>query len=238
MNKMQDSYHINYTVVNFDGDYYMIPRYALHRPAAQTMINGGLYEPRTHKIVKYILNITGKSMVHGGAFFGDMLPKFSKYCSGKVYVFEPVLENYVMARRCQQCNNLTNIVLFNAAMSNTTGHAHIQTKNDDGTHMGGMSHIAQGGNQLITTLKLDDLKMDELAIIHLDVEGHEIETINGALEKIKSEEPVILMEDSKSKDTSVIEDLGYKLILRSHLIDVWSSSKYEKIAKEAVDSLQ
>lgn len=230
-------YHINYKVIEIQSDLYFVPKYSMHRPAAQTILHGQLYEARTHKIVEYILGETKKSIIHAGAFFGDMLPKFSKYCNQKVYVFEPVLNNYVMAKKCQEANNLTNVILFNAAMSNETGHAHIKTKAEDGSHLGGMSHISDQSDktELINTIKVDDLKLEELAIIHLDVEGHEIAVIEGALEKIKKEEPVILLEDSKSKDVSILEKLGYTMIMQSHLIDVWTTKKYLEIAKKAVD---
>ncbi len=238
---VQDAYHINYVDVTLDGDHYLIPRYAHHRPAAQVMLSGKLYEVNTHKIIEHILKETGKSILHAGTFFGDMLPKFSKYTQDKLYAFEPVLENYVMAKRCVQINDLKNVVIFNAALSDKTGHLYIKTKGNNGQHLGGMSYVTSDNRddtQLANSIRIDDLTLNELSVLHLDVEGHEITVINGAINKIKEDEPVILMEDSKSKDTSIIEDLGYELLLRTNLIDVWATKKYKNISQKIVDNLQ
>lgn len=234
-----DAYHINYTDILIDNSHYLVPQYAHHRPAGHAVLNGHIYESQTHILMESILKSTGKSAIHAGAFFGDMLPNFSKYCQSNLYVFEPVLENYIMSRRCAQINDLTNIVMFNSALSDETGHAYIKTLGDNGLHMAGMSHLASQSNQtqLTNTIRIDDLTLKELSVIHLDVEGHEIFAINGALETIKREEPIILMEDSKSKDMNVIKNLGYEMLFESDLIDLWTTNKYNHTSRLALGKL-
>lgn len=235
------NYHINYREINLKGHVYFIPEYAVNRPAAAVMLNGYRYELNTHKFVTDVLRETKMSMIHGGAFFGDMIPHFAEHCKGTLYAFEPVLENYVLSRRCTQENDITNVVLFNAAMSTETGYAYMQTRHQDGWHMGGSSQITEDNDkktQLVNTMRIDDLKLKELSIIHLDLEGHEMPAIEGALETIKREEPIILIEASKGKDTSVIKNLGYEMLFESHLIDFWSTEKFKNIAVNAIFNME
>jgi FkbM family methyltransferase len=174
------------------------------------------------------------SIIHAGTFFGDMLPQFSKYCKETVYAFEPVLESYVMARQHVMYNDLKNVMLFHAGLSDKTGHAYIKTSNQNGSHLGGSSYISDSG-QLVNTFRIDDMKMKEISVLHFDLEGHEDYAIQGALDKIRSEQPIILMEDSNGKDTEVISKIGYNRLLQTRLIDLWVNDKYQDLAVEALN---
>lgn len=227
-------YRILYKNIEINEKKYFVPKFAEGRPAANAVLNGKLYEELTHKLVDYILKKTEMSTIHAGTFFGDMLPQFSSYCKETVYAFEPVLESYVMARHHVIYNNLENVMLFNAALSDQTGHAYIKTTSQNGSHLGGSSYISDSG-QLVNTFKIDDMKMKEISVLHFDLEGHEDYAIQGALDKIRSEQPIILMEDSKRKDTDVINKIGYKKLLQTRLIDLWVTDKYQNLAVEALD---
>ena len=229
------AYQINYKNIDINGYQYYVPRFAEGRPAAHAILSRTLYEELTHSLVSHILQKTEMSIVHAGTFFGDMLPQFSRYCKDMVYAFEPVLESYVMARHHVMYNDLKNVMLFHAGLSDKTGHAYIKTSDQSGSHLGGSSHVADSG-QLVNTIRIDDLKLNEISILHLDVEGHEIEVFHGALDKMQKEQPIILMEDSKSKDTSIIQDMGYTQLLQTRLIDLWTTDKYKKLSEEAINS--
>ena len=60
-------------------------------------------------------------MVHAGTFFGDMLPSLSAKCPATVFAFEPVLENYVLAKLTVSENNLGNVLLLNSALGSSYG---------------------------------------------------------------------------------------------------------------------
>ena len=70
----------------------------------------------------------------------------------------------------------------------------------------------------VNVKKLDDLKLENpISFIKIDVEGHEIEVIQGAIKVIKKNKPILLVEIeerySKKKviDTiNYINSLGYK----------------------------
>jgi FkbM family methyltransferase len=230
------NYQINHKEVTLEGHTYFIPSYALRRPAAEVMINGYRYEARTHEFVVGVLKDTKMSMIHGGTFFGDMVPNFSVHCEGTLYAFEPVLENYVLTRRCVQENNLTNVMLFNAAMSLETGYAYMQTF--DNGHMGGASQITEDDNkktQLVNTIAIDDLALKELSIMHLDLENHEPPAIKGAKNTIMQNEPIVIMEDYYDKAGDVLKEWGYEYIGQlkfspHNWLNIWSTEKFKDVA--------
>ena len=80
-----------------EGNTYFIPQYAIHRPAVKNFLKGQLYEPLTHKFVNEYCGQFKGSIIHAGTFFGDMIPSFSSSVNGKVFAFEPVLENFILA---------------------------------------------------------------------------------------------------------------------------------------------
>jgi FkbM family methyltransferase len=230
------SYQINYKEVNLFGNVYFIPSYALRRPAAEVMINGYRYEGRTHEFVTNVLKQTKMSMIHGGTFFGDMVPHFSAHCDATLYAFEPVLENYVLTRRCVQENDLTNVILFNAAMSLESGHAYMQTF--DNGHMGGASQITEDDSkktQLVNTISIDDLTVKELSIMHLDLENHEPSAIRGAKNTIMRDEPIVIMEDYHDKAGDILKEWGYEYIGQlkfspHNWLNIWSTEKFKDVA--------
>lgn len=220
---------------------YCVPRYAETRPAAQHVLNKEIYEKNTHRIMKYVLNYTNKSAVHAGTFFGDMIPLFSEYCSDKVYAFEPVLENFVMAKQCIDKNDVRNVVLFNSALSDKQGSARFKTIHEQGFHMGGWSHITTDEmdprrSQVVSTLRIDDIQMNDLAVIHLDLEGHEKEALYGAINTIRKDEPILILE-SGEKDLSALDGIGYETMMQGHHIDVLSTQKYKYLAEAALKTL-
>ena len=139
------NFSIEFRRVSLPSGTFFLPEYAAHRPATQAILTGVLYEPETHALISELLRVRPGNLVHAGTFFGDMLPSFSRACSGTVYAFEPVLENYVLAKLCVQENELDNVVLLNAGLGSKVTVARIDTGDEDGPHRGGASQIADRG---------------------------------------------------------------------------------------------
>lgn len=166
----------------------------IHRPAVSQLLHGAVYEPATHQFVRDLCTAFQGSIVHAGTFFGNILPSSSQEVSGKIYAFEPVCENYILARLCVKANQLDNVILMNSALSESLSSLLIDTAQSDGRHAGGGSSTSDHG-EICAAIDIDRLQIDDLVLIQLDVEGHELSALKGARHAIKCSRSVIAIED-------------------------------------------
>lgn len=216
------SFTIPFTRVDTSIGSFFVPKYAEHRPASQAILHGRLYEPETHSIVAKFLHARPGSIVHAGTFFGDMLPSFAKACSRQVYAFEPVLENFLLAKLCVEENNLENVMIMNAGLSSTIAVARIDTGVECGVHLGGGSQISDHG-QLTTLLTIDSFQIPDLSVIQLDVEGHELEALRGAAETIRSSHPLIMIEDNNDNCREFLHSHRYHYVGAIPGLNIWKA---------------
>lgn len=211
-----------FTPINQAPTTYYVPEYAQDRPAARTVLRGFMYEQLTHSFVQTVCRLyPGKSIIHAGTFFGDMLPSFSQAnASGKVYAFEPVLENYFLANMCVQTNKLANVSLFNGALSNEVGTLLIDTVLNE-QHAGGASKISNTG-LVCTSYTIDMFDIKDIMLIHLDVEGWEARALQGAMKTLKKYKPMLALEDYNVSCMELLKDLEYKFIGEIPGIKLWA----------------
>ena len=219
-------YQIEYTEHTFKGKHYYLPVYANHRPAVKHILNNQYSEPKTHLVFQNILAHYNRkcSMIHAGTFFGDMLPHFSSMTDNLVYAFEPVLENYVLSKLCIEKNQLTNVVIYNSALNDTSGNLRINTGINEELHRGGTSSIDSVG-YLCSSIRIDDFQYDRLKIIHLDIEGHELPALKGSYNTIMYHRPFIFIEDNRNDCASFLESLNYSYVTSIPGLKVWSPIK-------------
>lgn len=217
----EENFEIEFTRLILNEDQYFIPRYALHRPAVKDLLAGNLYEPDTHELVREFCRCFKGSMVHAGTFFGDMIPGFSRSVSGTVYAFEPVLENYILAKICIDNNNLENVLLVNSALSDCMRNLRIDTREGGGKHAGGTSKISVNG-VICAAISIDTLNIDDLVLIQLDVEGHELSALKGAQRTIQNSRPLIAIEDNNNNCADYLLALEYENIGRIPGLAIWA----------------
>jgi FkbM family methyltransferase len=215
----QRTYGIRTAVVRFDGAVYYVPRYGAHRPVARRILRGGYAAASLHELVETVMSRRPGSMVHAGTFFGDMLPSFSRKTPGTVYAFEPVLENYLLARTATIENDLQNVILMHAGLGTSPGLARIETHGRF-RHRGGSSQIVAHAEkqtfrvQPISLVSIDQFDIGDLSLIQLDVEGYEMPVLQGAVESIKKHQPVIVIEDDRNNCARFLHGLGYAEVAR------------------------
>ena len=230
-----EKYGVEFTHLILDGNQYFVPRYALHRPAVKNLLNGNLYEPDTHEFVREFCKSFKGSMVHAGTFFGDMIPNFSRSVSGNLYAFEPVLENYILAKLCVDRNNLDNVILMNSALSDGLGNLYINTSEVGGRHAGGASTISDKG-AICVAINIDRLNIEDLVLIQLDVEGHELLALQGAQETIQKSRPVIAIEDNNGNCANFLCSIKYENAGHIPGLTIWAPSE-NNMYKEKIESL-
>jgi FkbM family methyltransferase len=195
---------------------FFVPEYAAHKPVAKRILSGRLVVPRLHQLVRDVLAHRPGSMVHAGAFFGDMLTSFSRKTPGTVYAFEPVLENYLFAHAAVEANRLDNVLLFHAGLGSDNALVQVETENANGRHLGGMSYIIQPerrrpplNTQRVPLLTVDQFKIPDLSLIQLDVEGYEPFVLRGAERSIAAHRPVIVVEDTVGRCADLLSAWRY-----------------------------
>jgi FkbM family methyltransferase len=155
-----------------------------------------------------------------GANIGYNTLMFSDY--GPVYSFEPVYHHIVGLN--VKNNVLRNKVeVFPYALSNENKISEIFIPNrgcQSNTHInyGGTGFTLpedwRGGSLEVTCEKLDDVYSGVTSFIKIDVEGHELQVLEGAKETIKKHMPTILIElhdfNESMGEHIFLKDLGYE----------------------------
>lgn len=128
------------------------------------------------------------SVIHAGGNIGIYALEFAKHAKN-VYVFEPASENF--SALCMNCAKHENIFLYKAALGDK--HNTINMMNPAPDKQCGAWKVDRSlGN--VPTLRIDDLNLIDLSIIHLDIEGYELFALKGAEETIKRCKPLIAFE--------------------------------------------
>lgn len=202
---------------------YCVPLASLHRPAAQAILAGGVWERDTLGFLSS-RGAGGGDVVHAGTYFGDFLPALSRSRApgAKVWAFEPNPESYRCARITAEINQLRNVELRNAGLGEREGRLSMETTDAGGRSLGGASRIlAEAGASASPVLAtVDVVALDEaiprdreISIIQLDVEGFEQQALCGALGTIRRCRPDLVLETLPGEPwlAANLWPLGYRL---------------------------
>ena len=206
---------------------YCVPLSSNHRPAAQRILAGHVWEP---EIIEFLTSRCGAGdIVHAGTFFGDFLPALSQSVAptSRVWAFEPNPENYRCALITTHINGLQNVELINAGLGERRGFLRMVISDTDGKSLGGASRMARETYEGSTedSITVEVLTVDEvipsqrkISIIQLDVEGFEKPALAGALKCIRRCKPILILESLPDEDwlsTNILQ-LGYRIAGEAH----------------------
>lgn len=160
-------------------------------------------------IIPFVKNFD--TCIQAGGNVGIWPLEFSKYFKN-VYTFEPDPENF----DCLDLNTkgVNNIYAYNSALGEKLGMCSVSRSADNC----GAGYINFSGPVPINSV--DHLELDNIGLIQLDIEGHELPALKGAEGTIRRFSPVIVIEEKglserygiKSGDTQkYLEGLGYTL---------------------------
>ena len=126
---------------------------------------------------------------------------------GMVYAVEPLRRNVEFVRRHAEINQMKNIEVFEAAVSDQSGEAFFDLGVSIAT-----GHLSETGSVKVPMIRLDDLVLtgDILPadIIKMDVEGAEHAALLGAEQLIATHRPIIFL-DTHGRE---VHDLTIKLL--------------------------
>lgn len=155
--------------------------------------------------LKHVSNTSAVLQAGGNC---GLYPYYYSFLFDRVFTFEPDPMNfYCLSHNCTN----SKIIKFNTALSNKCGYVNIGNPSPDNI---GMSKIIDVQGTIVYTLTIDSLNIESLGLIHLDVEGEELNVLRSAVDTITRCKPVIVSELSSDKEniTSFLKDIGYNMV--------------------------
>lgn len=115
--------------------------------------------------------------------------------TGEVHAFEPVQETRRLLASFIESNRAGNVTIVPAAITNRSGPVRLRTIPD----ASGLAHIAPGstlGASVAEGITLDEYTSSHTlpSLIKIDVEGHELGVLDGAVELLRHQSPAIVLE--------------------------------------------
>jgi FkbM family methyltransferase len=163
-----------------------------------------------------LANCGDGAVITAGTFFGDALPALSKATAGTVWAFEPSPENYRCAAMTVLLNDLKNVRLQNVGLGEKAEKRQLVVKDRDGRALGGASQIADITDRGTESVPVSLVAVDEVmprtssvSVIHLDIEGFEEYALRGAMETIRRNRPLLILETVPNPD--LLRFLGYRV---------------------------
>jgi len=177
----------------------------------------GIYEPEVAKIMKlylepdmYCLDIGAQT-----GFYSLIMAGYVGK-SGKVFAFEPLDASFRLLKKNIHENRLEKIVsALNVACSSVTGSISASIVSN-------MVVADKKGRFQFDCVALDDVISETVHFCKIDVEGHEVQVLEGMKEIIKKHRPILITEMNEywlSKSGSSIE--GYASILIGNGYDLY-----------------
>jgi FkbM family methyltransferase len=157
-----------------------------------------LRRPRSAEVeLRYLERIIPKGAVtvDVGANCGLYTRQLAR-CSRKVHAFEPARQMADLLRRTAA----TNVELHEIALSDRDGVATLSVPLDHGRAVHSLASIEQRGEEgpsateQVRTARLDSVVREPVAFVKIDVEGHELSVLNGALGLLEHCRPIFLVE--------------------------------------------
>ena len=177
-----------------------------------------VYFRRIHSyLIKHGLLANG-NIVDLGAWIGDNAIPWAKQIPGTVYAIDPSAHNLDYIRRMAEHNGINNI---------TTIQKVISDKGEIVGTFGDINHCSfrsgATGTTRLAAVTLDDLKLPNIALIHLDVEGFEFKVVRGATETIERCRPIISFEQHVQVDnylglSEYLCEKGYDIYLINEVL--------------------
>ena len=149
-----------------------------------------------------------------GANVGHYALKFSKLVgkNGRVIALEPVPRTFHLLTANMENSSFQNVTLLNVAASdkNTVRYVNVPTS-QTGMHNYYRASIIKNDSSLnVFCIKIDSLLLsNKIALVKIDVEGHELAVLSGMNELLKRDHPYLIVEASSETIINYLKSYGY-----------------------------
>ena len=181
------------------------------------IINGKIWEKHIVDFLKNNLE-SHSTFVDVGSNYGWHSIISSKYCY-KVYSFEPQKIMFDIQTSSIKHNNIENINVYNFGLGNQNTTSELNQINYD-SHLVNIGDLSVGsGGERIFIKKIDSLDLPKIDFIKIDVQGYEKFVLEGGIETIKKDKPILIIELENFQLTKfgyddseifrLLKDIGY-----------------------------
>lgn len=174
------------------------------------LIGGGWAEKETHLYLNKIID-NKTVFIDVGANVGEMVLDFSDKAK-KTFAFEPSKKCFNVLEVNKLVNSIDNLYIYNFAISDECSDVYIY---NDGTPQASISNNFIEGSNKIKQITLDSffdnsrLEIEDKVVILIDVEGHELNVLKGAIDTINNYKPTIVFEFNEiSRKYFTLEDIS------------------------------
>lgn len=187
---------------------------------AKAHLKGRKWEPKIAKILCQHAK-KGTVAIDAGSYIGTHTLALvdAVGAKGKVVTFEPQTWAYHGIQKTLAKNKIKNVKLVNVGLSDKKGKLRFCS---DGTGSSSLCQERRPSSRWtevydIPIKTLDSFKLNNVSIIKIDVEGHELNVLKGAEKTIKSSKPVLVLEvwgrrtDRLQKMKEYLKTLNYTI---------------------------
>lgn len=136
-----------------------------------------------------------KDIIDAGAFTGDTSLPLSKITDKNVYAFEPFENSFKLLNKNVNDNNIENIVPVKKSLGNINGERTLFLSGNNVQGITSDPNIRNYDNEI----KVEETTIDkfveennlDVGLITVDVEGAEMDLLNGAINTIKTQKPIL-----------------------------------------------
>lgn len=155
-----------------------------------------VWEPQTTKLLLHFSKNAGNVII-AGAYFGDqaILVADNIRSTGVCHTFEPNKNNSDLIVENARLNNLSNILINNLALWNKSNEK-LAFEGEDA--LASTVTATDKAATVLHTITIDDYimknRVGKIDLLMIDVEGSEIKVLQGAVEMLKKDKPVVVFE--------------------------------------------
>lgn len=139
--------------------------------------------------------IKDKDIIDAGAFTGDTSLPLSKITNSNVYAFEPFNESFELLKKNIEDNNIENIIPINKSLGNIDGERTLFLSGNNIQGITSDPNIRPYDKELKVQETTLDKFVEEnnlnVGLITIDIEGAEMNLLEGALNTIKTQKPIL-----------------------------------------------
>ena len=207
---------------------------------SQSIFIEGRFEDHELTLIENIFKekLKNKITLDIGANIGNHTVAFSKF-SNKIYSFEPNPKVFEVLKL--NTRDLKNVEIFNfgASSKKQSMHAKIPKLNCGAGSVSNKEDEYKDSNSyyefsfdLIALDTFKNISNEDIGLVKIDVEGHELEAFKGMKSLLKKNKPIILFEQNRgiingsSDEIEFLENIGYKHLYELKKIDNWITPKF------------